>query len=91
MCIGREVCSRGSESRDQQTHYKYYQINNFRFMWQNYVNAFLGFCLVVVAFLGLTGITLAWTLGILGAAIIVFGIWGAGVLSTESETKVRHA
>ncbi|HUO56201.1 MAG TPA: hypothetical protein VMU27_02075 [Candidatus Paceibacterota bacterium] len=62
-------------------------------MWQNYTNAFLGLCLVGVAIFAAAtmGTTLAWTVGILGAVIIVLGLWGAGALSPESESRVRHA
>lgn len=50
-------------------------------MWQEYVNAVLGLAIIVVAFLGLTGATLSWTLGILGAAILVLALWSAGTVS----------
>jgi hypothetical protein len=61
-------------------------------MWQHYVNAVLGLCLVVIAFAAYAalGATLGWTVGILGAVIIVLGLWGAGALSSE-ERKIRHA
>ena len=46
-------------------------------MWQDWTNALLGLCVIVVAFLGLSGASLAWTLGVLGAAIALLGIMGA--------------
>ncbi|HCR52623.1 TPA: hypothetical protein DIV48_03215 [Candidatus Kaiserbacteria bacterium] len=60
-------------------------------MWQDYVNALLGLCVFAVAFLGLTGATLSWTLGILGAAILVLGLWGASRTSSASEFEHKHA
>lgn len=42
------------------------------------MSAFLGVCVAVVAFFGLTGATLAWTLGVLGALILVLGLWSSG-------------
>ncbi|NNM83721.1 hypothetical protein HKL94_00670 [Candidatus Parcubacteria bacterium] len=60
-------------------------------MWQDYVNAVLGLCVLVVAFLGLTGATLGWTLGILGAAILILALWSAGSVSSSSEFRHGHA
>ncbi|MBU6388452.1 DUF677 domain-containing protein [Patescibacteria group bacterium] len=48
-------------------------------MWKEYTNAVLGLCVGVVAFLGLTGTTLTWTLVVLGVAILILGLWGAGM------------
>ena len=59
-------------------------------MTQNYVNAFLGAVLVLAALLGLDTAVLAWTTGIVGALIVIVGLWGAGALSSK-ETEVRHA
>lgn len=58
-------------------------------MWQDLTNAILGLAVIVVAFLGLSGATLGWTLGILGAVIAVVGFWGATSISESSMT--RHA
>lgn len=60
-------------------------------MWQDYVNAVLGLAVLVVAFLGLSGATLMWTLGILGALILILGLWGASAISSSSEFKHSHA
>ena len=62
-------------------------------MWQDYANALLGLCVLVVAFLGLDATTLMWTLGILGAAIMILGLWGAGALSSSGSEQAerRHA
>lgn len=55
-------------------------------MLQDYTNAFLGLCVIAVAFLGLSGATLGWTLGILGALIVIASLWGeAKVHSTKIE------
>ncbi len=48
-------------------------------MWQDWINGVLGVAVIVVAFLGLTGNALVWTLGVLGAVIAIVGFWGAGV------------
>lgn len=48
-------------------------------MWKEYTNAVLGLCVAIVAFLTLSGSALAWMLFILGAAILVLGLWGAGM------------
>jgi hypothetical protein len=59
-------------------------------MWQDWTNAVLGLAVIAVAFLGLTGSTLMWTLGILGAVIAIVGLWGASALS-ESASMRSHA
>ncbi len=46
-------------------------------MWQQWINAILGVWLVVLAFLGLTGQTLMWSLGITGVVVAILGVWGA--------------
>ena len=46
-------------------------------MWQDWTNGVLGLCVIVAAFLGLTGTTLTWTLVVLGVVIAVVGFWGA--------------
>lgn len=57
-------------------------------MWQNYTNAVLGLVIIGVAvFAGFTT-TLAWTLGILGAVIMIVGFWGG---AAEPEGTVGHA
>ena len=50
----------------------------------------LGLVVVVVAFLGLTGATLSWTLGVLGAAILILGLWGAGTMSGSESEELQH-
>lgn len=55
------------------------------------MNALLGLCVLGVAFLGLTGTTLTWTLGILGAAILVLALWGAASSSSSTEFTHGHA
>jgi hypothetical protein len=46
-------------------------------MWMDWINGLLGLGVIGVAFLGLTGATLGWTLGILGAVIAILGFWSA--------------
>ena len=62
-------------------------------MWQQYTNALLGLCLVGIAFFaaGVMDATVAWAVGILGAAIAVLGLWGAGAFSSETDARARHA
>jgi hypothetical protein len=60
-------------------------------MVRDYVNAVLGIAVLVVAFLGLTGPALSWTLGILGLAILISGLVGAGTNSTSTTYEHRHA
>jgi len=55
-------------------------------MWQHYGNAVLGIAVMVATFIGLSGATMSWTFGILGLAILVLGLWGAGVTSPTSQT-----
>lgn len=59
-------------------------------MWQHWVNFVLGLVVIVVAFLNLSGMALAWTLGILGVIIALIGLSG-GVMEGGSERTVRHA
>lgn len=46
-------------------------------MWKEYTSALLGLGILAVAFLSLSSSALMWTLGILGAAVLVFALWGA--------------
>lgn len=60
-------------------------------MWKQWVNALLGAAIIAVPFLGLTGSTLAWTLGIMGAAVLVLSLWTTGEISREEyEEVVTH-
>ena len=52
-------------------------------MWQNWTNAILGIAIIIIAFLGLSGATLLWSLLILGAIIMIVGFWG-GASTTEA-------
>ncbi len=58
-------------------------------MWQDWINGVLGVAIIVVAFLDLTGNTLVWTLGLLGAGIAIIGFWGAGVYVNGSSSATR--
>jgi len=46
-------------------------------MWQNWVSGILGIVVIVIAFVGLTGSTLMWTLVVLGVFIAIFGFWSS--------------
>jgi hypothetical protein len=58
-------------------------------MWQDWVNAVVGLAIIGVALFGGLGVTLGWTFGILGAVVVILGIWGASVYSGEG--SVKHA
>lgn len=60
-------------------------------MWQDYAIAFLGLCVLVVAFLDLSGTTLTWTLGVLGVAILALALGNAvALLSSGSRSAGRQ-
>jgi len=58
-------------------------------MWQDYTNALLGFAVLLVAFLQLSDSALTWMLSVLGAAIMIMGLWHAIAMSKKSE--IKHA
>lgn len=57
-------------------------------MWKQWSNALLGAAIIVVPFLGLTGATLAWTLVIMGAVVLILSLWTAGEVSKEEYEQV---
>jgi VIT1/CCC1 family predicted Fe2+/Mn2+ transporter len=61
-------------------------------MWQQWVNVVVGLAVIVVAFLGLAGATLMWTLIVAGAVVAILGLWGAmSEQDTISSSSTRHA
>ena len=58
-------------------------------MWQDWTNGILGLVIVGVAFAGLTGVTLLWTLAAVGAVVAAVGFWGA--MENTAGTTVKHA
>lgn len=58
-------------------------------MWQHWVNAVLGLWVIVLAFLGLTGTTMMWTLVITGVVVAVLAFWGA--MGSNELTSTRRA
>ncbi len=46
-------------------------------MWQQWINGILGLWVILLAFLGLTGSALTWTLAITGIVVAILGFWGA--------------
>jgi hypothetical protein len=57
-------------------------------MWQHWVNVVLGLAVIVVAFIGLTGASLMYTLIVGGALVAILGLWGAlGNTETSSMTN----
>ena len=59
-------------------------------MWQHWVNVVIGLAVIVVAFLGLTGATLMWTLIVAGALVAILGLWGA-MSEGSTMTNTRQA
>ncbi len=59
-------------------------------MWKQWTNALLGAAVVVVPFLGLTGTAFAWTLVILGVAVIALSLWTTGEVSTDEYARIAH-
>ena len=60
-------------------------------MWQQWINAILGVWLIVLAFLGLTGSALMWSIGITGLVVAILGVWGALGNQSMSSTSSRGA
>lgn len=60
-------------------------------MWKQWVNALLGLATIVVAFMGLTGATLAWTLGIIGLLVLGLSLWTIGEVPREEYERAAHA
>jgi hypothetical protein len=63
-------------------------------MWQQYTNAVLGLCVIVVAFIGTTlaTTTSAWTFGILVLAVVILALWGAGsAMPSMTSEQRKHA
>ncbi len=58
-------------------------------MWQHWTNVILGLCVLGVAFLNLSGSTLVWTLGVLGALVAIVGF--SGTLARSENPLASHA
>ncbi len=58
-------------------------------MWQNYVNALLGLCLIIISIAVASSIdtTLVWTFGGIGALTLILGLWGGSSESYEQEHR----
>ena len=56
-------------------------------MLQNTLNGMLGFVVIAIAFSGLSGLVLIWTLAILGLAIAGIGLWG----TFPRSKKIRYS
>ena len=55
-------------------------------MYKNWINGILGLVVVGVAFVDLTGTTLAWTLGVVGAVIVVNSFWSV-ITKPDSQSR----
>jgi hypothetical protein len=60
-------------------------------MWQQWINGILGLFVLVLAFIGLSGTTLTWTLAITGAVVAILGFWGASAHDSSMEHRTRVA
>ena len=64
-------------------------------MWKQWVNALLGAATIAVPFLGLSGTSLAWTLPVMGAIVLVLSLWTTGEVSQQEYQEVvthhRHS
>lgn len=64
-------------------------------MWKQWINAILGLAVIVVPFLGLSAMALAWTLAIMGAVVLVLSLWTTGEVSNQEYDQVvtqhRHS
>lgn len=61
-------------------------------MWKQWINALAGLAAIVVPYLGLTSTAFAWTLGILGAIVLVLSLWTIGEMpASEYEEARRHS
>ena len=56
-------------------------------MYKNWINAVLGLIVIGLAFMDLSGTTLAWTLGIIGAALVTNSFWSTIVGSDEKDYR----
>ncbi len=56
-------------------------------MWQQWINGILGLWTLVLAFMGLAGSTLTWTLAITGAVIAILGFWGASAHNSMMDSS----
>lgn len=54
-------------------------------MWQQWINGILGLWVLVLAFLGLTGNALMWTLAVTGVVVAILGFWGASAHNSMAE------
>ena len=60
-------------------------------MWQNITNGIIGLGVIALAFLGLTGTTLVWTLVLAGVVIAILGFWGAADVSNGAGATTKTA
>ncbi len=53
-------------------------------MWQDWINGILGLAIIGLAFMNLSGTTLAWSLGVIGVIIAALGFWAAGTAGPKT-------
>jgi len=54
-------------------------------MWQLWLTGILGLAIVFIGLLGLSGLTLTWTLIVMGFLVAALGFWAAGVIDERNE------
>lgn len=55
-------------------------------MWQQWVNGILGLWVIALAFLGITGSAMMWTLVVTGIIVAVLAFWGGAERNSASMT-----
>jgi hypothetical protein len=59
-------------------------------MWRNTLNGVLGLAIILIAFLGLSGPALMWTLAISGILIAIVGFSGS-MYGSSYDQEQRHS
>jgi hypothetical protein len=59
-------------------------------MWKQWVNALMGAGTLVVPFLGLTSASLAGTLVVMGAVVLILSLWTVREVPKEEYERMAH-
>lgn len=61
------------------------------YMWQQWVNVFLGLWVAFLPFVPMSPGSLAWMMIVTGAAVAIFGVWGARETTRErKQANMMH-
>jgi hypothetical protein len=66
----------------------YQRVTIYAIMWKEWANGILGLAVLALAFVGLTGMALAWTLGVIGAVIAILSFWDASEQSSMNHGRM---